>query len=208
MSEGKVPKMDARTRQSLNSYNKKAYNYEETYDGQVTRQMKLDLRKAVFLKPGDKVLDVACGNGKLLSLLGEKETIETYGVDISNEMIAVAQKNLPSGKFCVSDSRKLDFPDETFDVITVSAAFHHFTHPKEFMTECIRILKPNGKLYIGEFVVSFPLRLLSNLLLPFLRSGDVKMYSQKELLKFFSDSGFHHVHASGERPRIIIDGQK
>src|SRR5680860_261077 len=51
-----------------------------------------------IVKSGDKVLDLACGNGRLLESFHKKE-IEYLGIDISEELINIAKKNYPSKNF-------------------------------------------------------------------------------------------------------------
>jgi demethylmenaquinone methyltransferase/2-methoxy-6-polyprenyl-1,4-benzoquinol methylase len=145
------------------------------------------------IQPGLQVLDVACGNGALLWNLFEKERIECYGIDISEDMISAARNKYPHFTFKVANSDCLPFEDHKFDVITVSAAFHHFTQPEKFIMEARRVLKDGGKLYIAEVYAPPLLRQAENLILPFMKMGDVKIYSKKELIKFGENAGFKEV---------------
>ena len=77
------------------------------------------------------------------------------------------------------------------DVITVSCAFHHFETPQTFANECMRVLKKNGKVMIAEPFFSPVVRWIANtVVFPFSRTGDVRVYSQKELRLFFESAGF------------------
>jgi predicted GNAT family N-acyltransferase len=84
-----------------------------------------------------------------------------------------------------NEGTMLPFGDSEMDIITVSAAFHHFEEPQRFADECHRVLSAGGTLYVGEFYYPPIIRILFNPFLPFLNAGDVKLYSEKELSGFF-----------------------
>ena len=186
--------MSNKEEQSKRSYNKKASNYENTLDGKFTNSFKEELINRVVLQENYKVLDVACGTGALLNGLMRKCSIEATGIDISDKMIEVARSKYSNINFLVSSCVPLKFEDESFDVITVSAAFHHFPCPMEFAKEAYRILKSKSKIYIAEVSMPNILRQIFNVIaIPFINAGDVKIYSSKELRLIFDQAGFHNI---------------
>ena len=195
-----------RTEQSRNTYNSRAQNYTETPEGRFTAQFKQELVRAVQLKPGAVVLDVACGNGDLLEMLAEKANITGYGIDLAENMIAEAQKLYPHFQFTAGGCERLLFEDAFVDVLTVSAAFHHFEKPGLFLKEAGRVLKPGGRLYIAELFWPGPLRILGNPLLPLLKSGDVKIYSPRQLEKLLCANGFTNVQSARHKHIQIVKG--
>ena len=119
-------------------------------------RMVIELAK---VKPGDRVLDVACGTGNLTltaqSYVGPAGKV--YGIDAASEMIEVAQKkaarSAPEVIFEVGLVEKLAFPDATFDVVISRLAIHHLPDdlkPRAF-AEILRVLKPGGHLLIADF---------------------------------------------------------
>jgi ubiquinone/menaquinone biosynthesis C-methylase UbiE len=95
-----------------------------------------------------KALDVACGTGqstRALNTLAEK----VIGVDLSEEMLAFAKQEnaITNISYLQSSAEVLPFENETFDLITVSLAFHWFERSK-FLAEANRVLKSNGWLVI------------------------------------------------------------
>ena len=63
--------------------------------------------------------------------------------------------------------------------------------PQTFANECMRVLKKNGKVMIAEPFFSPVVRWIANtVVFPFSRTGDVRVYSQKELRLFFESAGF------------------
>jgi SAM-dependent methyltransferase len=63
----------------------------------------LDRMGLGLLSPGDRVLDLCCGTGRLAALLAER-VIDVVGIDASSDMIEVARENAPSGEFLVADA--------------------------------------------------------------------------------------------------------
>jgi ubiquinone/menaquinone biosynthesis C-methylase UbiE len=185
--------MDKKTEESIKNYNKIASNYDETFDGKFTRGFKKELANIIHLEDGYKLLDVACGNGMLLKMLSNKKNIESYGVDISENMVKEAQNRYPQMQFCATNSAYLPFEDRFFDIITVCAAFHHFTEPLKFISEAKRILKPGGYIYVADPYFPPIVRQITNIILPLLKMGDVKVYAKAELLRMFQDEGFKNM---------------
>lgn len=183
--------MGKRTEQSKKVYNEMAWKYESAPEGNYTRPHKEELIKKIVLRDGDKILDVACGNGYLLGELSKKARVNAFGVDISENMVVAARERYPACTFAVGSCIPLRFADESMDVITVSCAFHHFETPQAFANECMRVLKKNGKLYIAEPFIPPVVRWFANMVIvPFSKKGDVRVYDQRELQLFFELAGF------------------
>jgi len=181
----------ARTHQdNVRTYNNMAGHYDTSFDGRFTKKFKEALVRAVQLTKEDKVLDVACGNATLLAMFAEEETIQGYGVDISDQMIAAAKSRYPKMNLSVASCEKLPFEDEAMNVVTVSASYHHFPDVAAFAKEAKRVLKPGGRIYIAEVHLVAPLRILANFFMPLLRLGDVKLYSPEEIRATFVRAGF------------------
>lgn len=103
-----------------------------------------------YLKEGDKVLDLGCGNGRWFKLF-QTYNIDYIGVDSSVKLIDIAQKNNPEAKFKVEESLNLSFPDRWFDKVYSIAVFHHIPSKEfrlKFLEEIKRVLKPGGTLIL------------------------------------------------------------
>ena len=182
--------MNKYEKRSKASYDKKAENYEQTADGKFTWRFNQLLCDAVQLKPGDAVADIACGNGRFLKMLSQKQNFRGCGVDISDKMIAEAQKQNPGMRFYAAGCDKLPFADGEIDAMTVCAAYHHFPDVSAFAKEASRVVKTGGALYIADIYLPGLLRTLCNPFLRFSRAGDVKFYSPGEITALFSQNGF------------------
>lgn len=103
-----------------------------------------------YVKEGDSVLDVGCGNGRLLELL-ERKHINYLGIDISEKLIDLARKKYPQNDFLVADNLNLPFPDDKFDKVFSVAVLHTIPSEelrKKALSELKRVLKPNGLLIL------------------------------------------------------------
>jgi ubiquinone/menaquinone biosynthesis C-methylase UbiE len=113
------------------------------------------------LQRAPRLLDVACGTGVLLSLLHERfPSAELYGVDGSQDMLALAQKRLGREvslrleQIVIGPSAQasLPFPGGSFDLITCTNALHAMPDPVPTLTNLLRLLAPGGHLLLEDFV--------------------------------------------------------
>lgn len=201
--------MNKKTEQSRITYNKIASEYDTSREGQYTRFHIMELSNTIDLNEGDVVLDVACGNGTLLGELSKKAKIQANGIDISENMIDSAKMRYPDMNFEVKPCCPLEWSDGSIDVITVCCAFHHFENPQEFVKECKRVLKKNGTVYIADPNFGTIVRLIANIFwLPFSKSGDVRVYSKKELEKIFYNCGFKTVQVYEKGKGVFLKAEK
>lgn len=127
-------------------YDQLAGSYDQnrfgnTYGQYIDAQEKKLLSKLVVNASTQKTLDIACGTGRFLPYAD-------YGIDISPEMISVAQSKFPDKHLSVQSATSTDFEDETFELLL---SFHLVMHlDKEttaaFLAEAARILRPGGRL--------------------------------------------------------------
>jgi ubiquinone/menaquinone biosynthesis C-methylase UbiE len=137
-------------------------------------------------------LDVGCGTGTLLSMIGkQRKEAQLFGIDLSEEMIRVARRKLgDSVQLRASDSEKLPFQNEQFDLITCTFSFHHYPNPKAVLMEMRRVLTPNGKLIVADPSAFTPVRQIVNLLAPFRKNGTVRFYSKNEMSRLAQSAAF------------------
>jgi len=141
--------------------------------------------------PSQSILDVGCGTGALLSMIHEqRRDAQLSGVDLSEEMIKVAQKRLAKdADLRVSASEKLPFEKGSFDLLLCTFSFHHHPNPKKVVSEMARVLAPNGRLIMADPLMPVPLRQAMNLFVPFSKDGTVRLYSRKEMYALVQSAG-------------------
>jgi SAM-dependent methyltransferase len=84
------------------------------------------IRRAIQpLARGGRILDVACGTGRVTALLVREGFAEVVGSDVSPAMMAVAQRHLPHVEFFQSDATRLPFDDRSFDAVTCMGLLMH-----------------------------------------------------------------------------------
>ena len=88
------------------------------------------------------LLDVCCGDGKLISLISEKYQASFTGIDEDREKVAVArERNIPNAEFFVCKPTCLYFKDGSLDVVISPLPL--FTY-----NEILRVLSPHGGVFI------------------------------------------------------------
>jgi ubiquinone/menaquinone biosynthesis C-methylase UbiE len=99
------------------------------------------------------ILDVGTGTGAFLHVL--KTTFpnsKITAVDPSKEELEIARQNFSDVDFVEMEAEKLDFADNTFDVVSISMALHHLPKVKKGLKEMKRVLKPEGYMIISEVI--------------------------------------------------------
>ena len=107
-----------------------------------------------FLKPGMKLLDVACGDG--LDLTYYKTLgAEISGIDASEELIAIAKEKNPGADIRVGSFDKLPFEDASFDIVLSKYAIQTSSDMAPAFSEMHRVLKSGGTMM---YLVTHPFR--------------------------------------------------
>lgn len=199
--------MNPYEQRSRESYNLKAADYENTADGKFTVKFKQALLDCADVTDGSVLLDVACGNGRLLHEFGTKAAICGLGVDIAENMVSEAEKLNPDMAFYVSSCEKLPIADGHCDIVTVCAAFHHFPDADAFAKEAGRVIKPGGRLYLAEVHLPALLRMFCNPLIHVSRAGDKRVYAPKKIVRIFARHGFQKisVRVDGNMQIVVLE---
>jgi len=111
-----------------------------------------NLLRAMEIKKGEKVLDLACGQG-FFSREFAKAGAEVLGLDISPELIKIASLQTTNYKlpavFKVAPADNLkSVPDSSMDKAAIVLAIQNIENLMGTMAECARVLKKGGKLFI------------------------------------------------------------
>lgn len=106
-------------------------------------------RHAVRTVAGGEVLDVACGTGDMVVELLKRGCTVT-GVDLSKEMLTIAEEKANSCKYILADAEHLPFEDATFDAVTCAFGVRNFVHLEQGLAEMLRVLRPGGRMVIME----------------------------------------------------------
>ncbi len=108
---------------------------------------------AVVQGPGDSVLDIACGSGKLAVAVQRRATAGlVVGLDFSSGMLEVARRSAPGPGYTRGDGLALPFPDDSFDGATIAFGLRNLADPLQGLREMRRVVRPGGRMAVLEFV--------------------------------------------------------
>lgn len=109
-------------------------------------------------RPGQRLLDVAGGTGDVaFRFLGRAPSASAVVCDMTESMLVEGRKRAEAERlhdhldWVVGDAMALPFPDNSFDVYTISFGIRNVTRIPDALSEAYRVLKPGGRLMVLEF---------------------------------------------------------
>lgn len=125
--------------------------YEEFFVPAIFEEWSDKISNAAQIKPGNTVLDVACGTGVLTRYIDEiiKPSGKVIGLDMNEAMLTVAKERNPEIEWKKGNAESLEFKDESFDVVVCQFGLMFFFEPAKALKEMLRVLKVNGYLVVS-----------------------------------------------------------
>jgi ubiquinone/menaquinone biosynthesis C-methylase UbiE len=180
-------------------------NYERFFVPAIGGPLAHDLVAGAGLRPGERVLDVACGTGIVTRLAAERVAPggSVAAVDINPGMLATARAVVPE-RFAVrwyeTSAEAMPLPDAAFDVVFCQLGMQFVADKPAAVREIRRVLAPGGRAYVS---VPAPTRFFNVMDDAFARHGMpaaaafVRMVfslnNAATLERMFQDAGFREV---------------
>ena len=106
---------------------------------------------------GEKVLDAGCGVGGSSIYLTKSLNCQVIGISLSEDQISEAKQNAEKAgsstiRFEKGDFTHLNYNPESFDVVWALESLVHCHDKALFFSEAYRVLKPGGRIIMGEYV--------------------------------------------------------
>jgi arsenite methyltransferase len=166
------------------------------------------------LNPGEAVLDLGSGGGidVLLSARRVGPTGKAYGLDMTDEMLALARENQRKAgaenvEFLRGEIENIPLPDNSLDVIISNCVINLSADKDRVLREAFRVLKPGGRFAVSDVVVhgDVPAEVRQNVLL---WVGCIAGALQDtEYISKLGDAGFEAVEIEPTRVHNIEDAR-
>ncbi|MGO9060835.1 MAG: arsenite methyltransferase [Candidatus Binataceae bacterium] len=158
------------------------------------------------LKQGDTVLDLGSGGGidVLLSAKRVGPTGKAYGLDMTDEMLALARDNqrkagVDNVEFLKGEIEHIPLPDNSVDVIISNCVINLSADKERVLAEAFRVLKPGGRLAVSDIVVRGEHPQLVRQSLEFLVSCIAGALEEREYHAKLAEAGFEDISVEAMR---------
>ena len=165
---------------------------------------RLQAVRALQVKSGDCVLDLATGTGDLLLEELRSGAVRSVGADISLGMLRLARPKFtsaghPAARVCQGDAERLPFGDARFDGASIAFGIRNVLDRAQGLREMRRVVRPGGRVVVLEFheatgAVGTIFRLYFNHILPkigaLVSSREAYSYLPKSVANFETPAGF------------------
>jgi SAM-dependent methyltransferase len=100
------------------------------------------------VRPGERLLDVACGTG-IVARTAAAKGVRSTGTDLKPGMLATARELAPAIEWVSADAAALPMPDASYDVVVCQQGLQFMPEPGAALTEMHRVLAPGGRLVLA-----------------------------------------------------------
>lgn len=140
----------AKESNAFQSFCKDAFGEDFSQDG-FSNKKQIDMILQYIPQNDDvHILDIGCGNGKMLGYLQKKTKSFIYGFDYSKQAIKTAQALFPeNAEFKEGIIGQIEYPEEKFDVIISMDTLYFSTDMTAFVAQVKKWLKKEGVFFVG-----------------------------------------------------------
>jgi SAM-dependent methyltransferase len=176
-------------------YDAIAADYDRRYEVSDYSQLQAALLDCVANIPNGRVLEVGCGTGHWLRVLGDA-AVRVAGVDPSSNMLQRARTRAPVAGLVRATAERLPWRDAAFERLYCVNALHHFDDKAGFIDEARRVLAAGGRLLtIGlDPHIGTDRWFIYDYFAPVLDIDRRRYPSTQRLREWLRDAGFIDVH--------------
>jgi ubiquinone/menaquinone biosynthesis C-methylase UbiE/catechol 2,3-dioxygenase-like lactoylglutathione lyase family enzyme len=185
----------------------------EAYVSSESHASGADLARLVELaapQPDDRALDISTGGGHTALALAPT-VARMIASDLTPRMLAVARAHLISQgatnvDYVIADAERLPFLDESFDLVTVRIAPHHYPDVAQAVREMARVLQPDGRLVVIDNIAPEQ-PALDVALNDWERRRDpshIRSHTLAAWREFIAQAGLRLTHAEVGRKRVVF----
>lgn len=112
---------------------------------------------SAFVRKSDLIVDIGCGYGRTLNELYHAGYTDLLGIDFSEKMINRGREQFPYLNFAVKKDDTIELADNSVDAVILFAVLTCIVDDNEqrqLIREITRVLKPNGILYVNDFLLN------------------------------------------------------
>lgn len=205
------------TYQSTNYGGDAAGNYQKFFVPSIGSPVAKDLLAVADLKPGESVLDVACGTGVVTRLAAEfvGSPGKVTGLDLNPGMLAVARSTTPSDRsieWIEGNAEALPLADGAYDVVLCQMGLQFIPNKLAALREMHRVLAPGGRVHVnlpGPRPRLFAI-MADGIARHINQDGAAfvdlvfSMHDAGELRDLFESSGFRNIEIEATRKRLTV----
>jgi ubiquinone/menaquinone biosynthesis C-methylase UbiE len=197
-----------------------AENYERFFVPVIGAPFAADLVEEAALRPGERVLDVACGTGIVARLAAERvgKKGSVAGLDVTSGMLEVARSATPPEVFPIrwyeSTAESIPLPDDVFDVVFCQLGLMFMAEKVAALREMRRVVAPGGRVLVSVPTPTAFFDVLHDAMARHLPAGApfVRMIftlnDTAEIERLFRDAGFDDVTIRSDVKTIRLPSPK
>jgi len=165
------------------------------------KQKLKEIRKEFNDNESIKILDLGCGDGVVTNYIASicKVNDKVFGVDINPIRLERAKKNCQNANFILGDATKLQFSNNSFEVVVLHHIIEHIPNNERVLEECHRVLKEDGYLILGvpnEGGVNGSIyRMIHKK--AYKESEHIHFYSSRSMKRLVNENGFNCIENKG-----------
>ena len=169
----------------------------------------------IDLKEGQTVLDLGSGGGidVLLSARRVGPTGKVYGLDMTDEMLALARENQQKAgatnvEFLKGEIEQIPLPDDSVDVIISNCVINLSADKGQVLREAFRVLKPGGRFAVSDVVVRGEVPAAVRKSMELWVGCVAGALHEKDYRGFLSDAGFESIDVEPWRVYEVEDAKQ